>query len=163
LSGVERQRQELSWNEAPRFDVLADEFGDIVHGRTGIEDRMNTGFLHEVKILLGNDAADQKENVFHLVLPEQFRNPRDNGVMRARKNREADHVHVFLQGRADNHFRRLPKAGIDDLHAGITQGPGDYFGATIMAVKAWFGNQDTDFAVSGHVARFYQNRTRPPQ
>jgi len=72
--------------------------------------------------------------------------------MCAGKNGEADHVHIFLQRRADNHFRSLPQASVNDLHPGIAQGAGDYFGPAVVAVKARLGHQYADFRLSHRIS-----------
>jgi len=64
--------------------------------------------------------------------------------VRARKNGQADDLHVFLERGVDNHLRRLAESGIDYLHAGVAQRPGDYLGAAIMTVEAGFCHQHTD-------------------
>src|SRR6476646_2062261 len=149
-----RSRFEVEWDpgrsggeEAARLHILANEYRDVIHRRAGIEDGTDAGFLEEIKILLWNDAADEKQHVFHLVLLEEIRHARDNGIVCAGKNREANHVHVFLQRRVDKHVRRLAEPGIDDFHAGIAQRTGNYLGATVVAVQAGFGNKHADFAI----------------
>src|SRR5512140_3424419 len=64
--------------------------------------------------------------------------------MRSGKNGQADNLHIFLKRRVDDHFRRLTEARVDDLHTGIPQRPGDYLGASVVAVEAGFGDQDPD-------------------
>jgi hypothetical protein len=34
----------------------------------------------------------------------------------------------------------LAQTGVNDLHASITQGAGDHFGASVVTIEARFGN-----------------------
>src|SRR5712671_1185762 len=92
-------------DEPARLNVFTDEDRDVIHRRAGIEDRADARFLQEIEILLWNDSADQKQYVLHLVLAKKIRDARNNGVVGAGKDRKTNHVNVFLQRRADNHFR----------------------------------------------------------
>ena len=60
--------------------------------------------------------------------------------MGAGEDAETDDIDVFLDGRLDDLFGSPTEAGIDDLHAGIPQGPADHFGPPIMAVQARLGD-----------------------
>ena len=84
----------------------------------------------------------------HILLAQQFHHPRHDGVVRARKDRKPDHLHVFLQRRVDNHLRRLPQASIDHFHARVAQRARDHFGAAVVAVQARLGHQHSNR--SGH-------------
>ena len=68
------------------------------------------------------------------------------------KNRQSDHVDIFLQGGVDDHLRGLAQAGVDDLHAGIAQGAGDHFGAAVVAVQAGLGDQHADLLLVRHLS-----------
>ena len=57
---------------------------------------------------------------------------------------KADHLHVFLQGRVDDHLGRLPQAGVDHFHAGVAQRPRDHLGAAVVAVQARLGHQHSN-------------------
>ena len=71
--------------------------------------------------------------------------------VRAREDREADHVSIFLQGRAHDLLGRLAQAGIDDLHARVAQRACDDLGAPIVAVETGLRDDDSDFLA--HVSR----------
>jgi hypothetical protein len=43
------------------------------------------------------------------------------------------------------------QAGVDDVHAGITQSAGDDFDATIVAIEADLGEQDADWGAHAQV------------
>src|SRR5216684_3319207 len=76
---------------------------------------------------------------------------REDGVVRAGKNREADDLYVFLQRSVDDHFGRLAEAGVNDFHAGVAQGAGNYFGAAVVAVETGLGDEDADVGVRHRV------------
>ena len=68
--------------------------------------------------------------------------------VRAREDREADHVSIFLQGRAHDLLGRLAQAGIDDLHASIAKSAGYHLGTAVMAIEARLGDKNADFRLS---------------
>ena len=119
--------------------------------------RLQAVLLHQPQqmgdILIRNDAADNHDHIVHLVLSEQVHDSRHNRVVRARKNRKPDDVHVFLHGSAHNHLWRLTQAGVDDLHASVAQSSGNNLCAPVMPVKAGLRDQYTDFLLSGHFLR----------
>ena len=57
---------------------------------------------------------------------------------------EPDRVGVFLNRRLGDHFGRLMQPGINHLEAGVAQRAGDNLGATIVAVEAWFRDDDSE-------------------
>jgi hypothetical protein len=65
--GAKRQFKNLG-DYAARAYVFADELDDGIHWRAGVEDPGDAGFLHQIKILLGDNAADQQKHVIHLVV-----------------------------------------------------------------------------------------------
>ena len=62
--------------------------------------------------------------------------------MRPREDRQADHVHVLLDGLGHDLLRRTLETGVDDLHAGIAQGVGHDLGAAVVAVEPGLGDED---------------------
>ena len=46
----------------------------------------------------------------------------------------------------DDLFRRLPEPGVDDFHAGVTQGARDDLRAAVVPVETGLGDDDSDFA-----------------
>ena len=55
--------------------------------------------------------------------------------MGAGKDRQADAVHILLNRGRNDLFRGLVQACVDDLKAGIPEGPGDDFCTTVVTVK----------------------------
>ena len=82
-------------------------------------------------------------------LREEGDHPRDEGVVGAREDGEADAGDVLLDGRLDDHLGRLAEAGVDDLEALVAEAAGEHLCATVMAVEAGLGDQDLDRAI-GH-------------
>src|SRR5947199_185907 len=80
--------------------------------------------------------------------------PRDVSLpllcFRAAQDGKTDHVHVFLHGGRGDHLRGLMQPGIDDLHARIAERRGDDLGATIVAVEAGLGNENSYWTRSMH-------------
>lgn len=85
-----------------------------------------------------------------MLFTQQYSDAWNDGVVRARQDREADAVHVFLNGGGNNHLWRLPQSGIDDLHAGIAKSAGDNLRAAVMPVKSRFGYKDTNWRETLH-------------
>ena len=69
--------------------------------------------------------------------------------VRAGEHREADRVGVLLDRGLDDLLRRLVQAGVDDLHAGVAQGPGHDLGAAVVPVEAGLGDDDADGRARG--------------
>jgi hypothetical protein len=95
-------------------------------------------------ILIRNNAAYDDYNVSHLFLLQKLHHAGHDSIVRSGKNGQAYNLHIFLERGVDDHLRRLAESGIDYLHAGIAQRPGDYLGAAIMSVEAGLGHQHPD-------------------
>ncbi len=95
-------------------------------------------------VLVGDGAAEDKEDVFGLLFAQECGDARDDDVVGAGEDGEADAVDVFLDGGGDDHLGGLAEAGVDDLHAGIAEGAGDDFCAAVVAVEAGLGDEDAD-------------------
>ena len=122
-----------------------DEGDDILRGRAGQEDLRDAGLFHGRNVCFGNDAADENRDVVHTLFAQQGHELRADGVVCAGKDREADNVDVFLDGGGGDHLGGLAEAGVDHLHARIAQGTGDDFGAAVVAIQPWFGDQHSYF------------------
>src|SRR5258706_8084036 len=125
--------------------ALMNEFDDVLSGCAGEEDFGDAGFFQGGDVGSGNDAADEDGDVVHAFFVEEFHQLRAERVVGAGEDGEADDVYVFLDGRGGNHLRRLTEAGVDHFHAGVAQGAGDDFGATVVAIQSGLGNQNSDF------------------
>ncbi|MCU1252606.1 MAG: hypothetical protein JWQ49_5635 [Edaphobacter sp.] len=85
-----------------------------------------------------------------MLFTEQGGDTRDDDVVGAGEDGEADAVDVFLDGGGDDHLRGLAKAGVDDLHARVAEGSGDDLGSAVVAVQAGLGYEDADWSGAGH-------------
>ena len=56
--------------------------------------------------------------------------------MRARQDRQPDHIDVLLERGRGDHLGRLAETRVDDLEALVAQSPGEHLGAPVMAVEA---------------------------
>jgi hypothetical protein len=76
--------------------------------------------------------------------------------MRPRQQRQPNGVYVFLQGGFGNLLWHLVQTRIDHFKAVVTKGTRDRLGATIMAIQAWFGHNNS-------VRAFHDYRTLRPR
>ena len=105
-------------------------------------------------IFVGDGAAEDEEDVFGLLFAEELRDARDDDVVGAGEDGEADAVDVLLDGGGDDHLGGLAEAGVDDLHASVAEGAGDDFRAAVVAVEAGFGDEDADWWSLGHEGEY---------
>ena len=63
-------------------------------------------------------------------------------VVRAREDRKAHGVDVFLNGRAHDLLGGLVETGVNDLMPGVAQRPGDDFRPPVMTIEAGFGDEN---------------------
>ena len=73
---------------------------------------------------------------------EQLDDAGEEGEVGAGEHREADDVGVLLDRGLDDLLRRLVQPRVDDLHAGVAQGPRDDLGAAVVAVETGLGDDD---------------------
>src|SRR6266850_251349 len=138
---------------AARLHILTDKLDNLIHSGSGAKDGGHAGFLQRLNILFRDGAAQQQQYVIHFVAAQQFGHAWNNGVVRARQDRQADYVHVFLQRGVHYHLGSLPQAGVDHFHAGVAQSASYHFGAAIVAVEPGLGHQHTDFSLSRHAEK----------
>ena len=77
-----------------------------------------------------------------LLLAQQLHDARADVHVGARQDRQADDVGVLLQRGRHDLLRRLPQPGVDDLHAGVAQRPGDDLRAPVVPIEPRLGNDD---------------------
>jgi len=126
-------------------DALVNEVDDVLRGGSGEENFSDACFFEVGNIGFGNDAADEDGDVLHAFVVEQGHKLRAEGVVRAGENGEADDVNVLLNGGGGDHFRGLAEAGVDDFHAGVAEGASDDLCTAVVAIKAGFGDENSDF------------------
>ena len=113
-----------------------DEIHDVLRGGSGKEDSGDAGLFEGGDVGFGDDAADEDGDVVHAFVVEKFHQLRADGVVGAGEDREADHVDVFLYGGGGDHLGSLAQTGVNDFHAGVAQGAGDYFCTAVVAVQS---------------------------
>ncbi len=109
-------------------------------GGAGEEDFGDAGFFEGEDVGFGNDAAEKDGDVVHALVVKKLHELGADGVVGAGEDGEADDVDIFLDGGGGDHLWGLAEAGVDDLHAGVAEGAGDYFGAAVVAVEAGLGD-----------------------
>src|SRR5262249_34574981 len=80
------------------FDVFDDGFGR----RPGQENLIDSDCLKGGNVLIGNNSTCDNQHVIDVLLLQELHNSREDDVMRAREDREADAIDVFLQSRVGN-------------------------------------------------------------
>lgn len=101
-------------------------------------------------IFIGDGAAEDEEDVFGFLFAKKRGDARDDDVVGAGEDGEADAVDVLLDGGRNDHFGGLAEAGVDDFHTGVAEGARDDFGAAVVAVEAWFGDENAYWWRSRH-------------
>jgi hypothetical protein len=135
----------LCWENLGECDALVDEVDDVLGRSAWEKDFRDAGLFQGGNVGFGNDAADKDGDVVHAFFVEEFHELGADRVVRAGEDGEADHVDVFLDSGGGDHLRSLAQAGVDDFHAGVAEGAGDYFCAAVVAVQAGLGDQHPDF------------------
>jgi hypothetical protein len=141
--GVERGPQVTSKESGAR-DAFVNEIHDVLGGGSGKEDFGDAGLLEGGDVGLRDNAPDENGDVGHAFFMKELHELRADGVVGAGEDGKADDVDVFLDGGGGDHLGSLPQAGVDDFHAGIAEGAGDYFCAAVMTIKTRLGNQHTN-------------------
>src|SRR5207248_4228416 len=91
-----------------------------------------------------DDSASEDHDVGRLLLLQLLDHGWKKSHVRARVQRQPDHLRVLLQGRVDDHLRGLPKPGVDDLVAGVAQSARDNLHATVVAIEADLAHDNSD-------------------
>ena len=99
----------------------------------------------------GMMPAAEEEHVVQAALLHFLDDTREELEVRAGEDAQTDDVDVFLEGRFRDHLRSLADAGVDDLAAAVAQCAGDDLGATVVAIEARLGDEDTDLGAVGAV------------
>src|SRR5215471_19249194 len=81
---------------ARRRNILANEANDVIHRSPGLEDRGYAPLFEIRNVLVGNDSADDNEHIVHSIVSQEIHHARHDGIVRARENRKADYLYVFL-------------------------------------------------------------------
>ena len=80
--------------------------------------------------------------------------------MGARENRKANYLNIFLHRGVDDHFWRLPKASVNDLHSRVAERPCNNLGASIVAIKPRLSDKYPDSTLHP-LPKVYRSLQRP--
>src|ERR1041385_4256149 len=116
-------------------DIGADVIDDVLRRRTRRKDLCDAELLELRDVLVRNDASAEQDHVVEGLRAHELEDARKERHMRAREDREADTVDVFLNSGGDDLLRRLPKPRVDDLHPSVAQSAGNDFRAAVMPVE----------------------------
>src|SRR6266540_1303976 len=131
------------------FARLLEERDDLAEGRPGTEHHPDARLLQLRDVLLRDDPSGDHDDVARLPLPEQLDDGREEGHVGAAQRREANRVDVLLDRGFDDVLRRLPQAGVDDLHPGVPQRARDDLGAAVMPIQAGLRDEHADLLRHG--------------
>src|SRR5262249_4502416 len=96
---------------------------------------------------VGDDAAAEEDDVVHAAFLEAPDDLREDRHVRAREQAHSEDVHVFLHGRVDDLLRGAMQAGVDDVHARVTEAPRHDAHAAVVAVQPHLRQQDSNVLV----------------
>jgi len=120
------------------------EGDDVRQRRAGAEDVGHAHFEEFRDVGFRDDAADEDADVAEAGVAEELEDARGEGHVGAAEDAEAEPVGVLVGDGADDGLRRLPQAGVDDVHPGVAQGAGHDLDAAVVAVEADLGEHDAD-------------------
>src|SRR6266496_4887120 len=136
--------------QAIRLHIVTHEIDDLLRRCPGTEATLDAHRLDGRYILIRQDASGGHQDIVHAFLLEQLHYFGEKGHMRARENTHQYSIHVFLDGRLNDHLRCLTNTCINYFHAGITQGTGNHFCTSIMSIQARLGDQYANWASFSH-------------
>src|SRR6476646_4543330 len=90
-------------------------FDDGLRGGPRQENRVDTGGLQGLDVLLRNDASGEDQDVLGALFLEQPGHLRQQRVVSARQNGQPHRVHVLLDGGGRDLLGRLPQTGVNHL------------------------------------------------
>lgn len=117
--------------------------------RTGGEDGGYALFLQDGDVGVRDDPSHHDEDIVAAFGPESLDDPRYEGQVGAREQRQSDGIGILLEHGLDDLIGSLMESGVDDLEPGITQCPGNDLGPTIMPVEAGLGDNHAVGALHG--------------
>jgi hypothetical protein len=115
--------------------VLPYELDYVLHPRAGREDFGNAALFQPWDVFVRYDAAAEDDHVIESLLAREFYDAREQRHMRARQNRQADRIDVFLNSGGYNLLGRLAQASVDDFHPGIAKRSRDDFYPAVVPVQ----------------------------
>ena len=95
---------------------------------------------------MGNHSSDDHDDVLATELLEFGDDLRHERLVSGRERRDADDVHVVLDGLLGRLGRGLEQRSHIDVEADVGIAGGDYFGPPVMAVLTQLGDHDARLA-----------------
>ncbi len=127
-------------------DVRPDISNNIL-SRSSRKENLRDALIFQDRNVLGrNYPTDKDKRIIHSVFAEKIDDPRAERFVGSAENRNANGINVLLQSRRGDHFRRLPQAGVNDLHPRIAECAGDDLRSAVVAVEARLSYQNPYFA-----------------
>jgi hypothetical protein len=158
-----QQRERVTGNLARANNIAANGFGNELDGfgsrfasvERGFEPRRNhievrarreefsdPTFLEFGNVIIWDDSATEEHNIVDALLPELGLDQWEQRHVGAGKDRKADGISILLDGRGHDLIRSLEQTGINHLKTGISEGSSDDLGPSVMAIEAWFCDDD---------------------
>jgi len=109
-------------------------------------------WLQLVGVVLRDRPAHDDEDVVRAVRAQAVHDPGHERHVRTREDRDADRVRVLLDRGLDDLLRRLVETRVDDLHAGVPQGPRDDLRAAVVTVQSGLGDHHPNTSAR-HIGR----------
>jgi uncharacterized RDD family membrane protein YckC len=103
----------------PLREALAQPVDDVLERGARREQLRHALFLQGGDVVLRDDAATEHDDVGRLASLQLLHDGWEQCHVRARVDREPDHLGVLLERSVDDHLRRLAQARVDDLVARV--------------------------------------------
>src|SRR5579875_1375778 len=153
---VRTVNESLAYELAASTALTPNEVNNLRERRARRKDGANAFALEFLSVFRRDRSAAEKDDVLRALRLELLDDERKQRHVRARENREADAVGVFLDRGLHDLLRRLKEAGVDDLHPGVAQRARDDLRAAIVPIEARLG--DDDAQGSSHASSPYSAR-----
>jgi hypothetical protein len=127
--------------------VRAYESDDFLGNSAGLKDLGHPSLFESRNVAVWNNSSNHDQDIVETLSPQQFTDPRKDGVVGAGKNGDTDGIHIFLERRGSDLFGSLAEPTVDDFHARVAQGTCHNLRSTVVAIQTGFGNQDAKATV----------------
>jgi len=126
--------------------MLVNPVHNSLKGTARREDLSNAHGLEFVYVFFRNDSTAHQHDIIRPLGLQQIDDLLKQIEMSGGQAAQANQVHIFLDGGADNLPGCLMKTRIDDLKTGVSKCPGNNARTPVMAVEAGFCYEYSDFA-----------------
>src|SRR5687767_1486383 len=126
----------------PASSALLERAHDLAERRAHREDARHAERQERLDVARRDGAAHDHAHVAGTAGTETVEHTARERQVRAREDRETDHVDVFLDGLGHDLVRRSLEPRVDDFHAGVAQGMDDHLRAAVVAVEPGLGDEN---------------------